>query len=183
MYQFYSRTGKCELISETRKALTALSYCYSLIILNGSPSKISLKCLLLIQSHHKMKSSKSGIYNNPFEIIRTRWNSSPCQSNQNHNGKTSNEIQRSSRYTVHTIDIFSLVVTTTASTSRLVENFQLICCSQRVNATCQYDDSDSQVFKMAERSDGCSGETLLAPCARKKGLQRKMTERLQLSRC
>ena len=32
------------------------------------------------------------------------------------------------------------------------------------------------VFKMAERSDGCSGETLLAPCARKKRLQRKMTK-------
>ena len=32
----------------------------------------------------------------------------------------------------------------------------------------------AEVFKMAERSDGCSGETLLAPCARKKRLQRKM---------
>ena len=31
------------------------------------------------------------------------------------------------------------------------------------------------MFKMAERSDGCSGETLLAPCIRKKRLQRKMT--------
>ena len=29
---------------------------------------------------------------------------------------------------------------------------------------------------MAERSDGCSGETLLSPCTRKKRLQRKMTE-------
>ena len=29
---------------------------------------------------------------------------------------------------------------------------------------------------MAKRSDGCNGETLLAPCARKKRLQRKMTE-------
>ena len=29
---------------------------------------------------------------------------------------------------------------------------------------------------MAERSDGCSGETLLAPCTRKKRLQRKMTK-------
>ena len=27
---------------------------------------------------------------------------------------------------------------------------------------------------MAERSDGCSDETLLAPCRRKKRLQRKM---------
>ena len=32
------------------------------------------------------------------------------------------------------------------------------------------------MFKMAERSDGCSGETLLAPCTRKKRLQRKMTK-------
>ena len=29
---------------------------------------------------------------------------------------------------------------------------------------------------MVERSDGCSGETLLAPCMRKKRLQRKMTK-------
>ena len=33
-----------------------------------------------------------------------------------------------------------------------------------------------KMFKMAERSDGCSGETLLAPCTRKKRLQRKMTK-------
>ena len=33
-----------------------------------------------------------------------------------------------------------------------------------------------KIFKIAERSDGCSGETLLAPCARKKRLQRKMTK-------
>ena len=32
------------------------------------------------------------------------------------------------------------------------------------------------MFKMAERSDGYSGETLLAPCTRKKRLQRKMTK-------
>ena len=31
------------------------------------------------------------------------------------------------------------------------------------------------MFKMAERSDGCSGEALLALCTRKKKLQRKMT--------
>ena len=31
------------------------------------------------------------------------------------------------------------------------------------------------MFSMAERSDGCSGQTLLAPCTRKKRLQRKMT--------
>ena len=29
---------------------------------------------------------------------------------------------------------------------------------------------------MAERSDGCSGETLLAPCTRKRKLQSKMTK-------
>ena len=31
-------------------------------------------------------------------------------------------------------------------------------------------------FKMAERSDGCSGEALLAPCAKRKTMQRKLTE-------
>ena len=48
VYQFYSRTCKCELISETQKALIAFNYCYSLITLNGYPAKICLKCLLLI---------------------------------------------------------------------------------------------------------------------------------------
>ena len=33
-----------------------------------------------------------------------------------------------------------------------------------------------EVFRMAEQSDGCSGETLVARCARKKRLQRRMTE-------
>ena len=33
-----------------------------------------------------------------------------------------------------------------------------------------------EMFKMAKRSDGCSGEKLLAPCTRKKTLQRKMTK-------
>ena len=33
-----------------------------------------------------------------------------------------------------------------------------------------------KMFKMAERSNGCSGETLLAPCIRKKRLQRKMAK-------
>ena len=32
-----------------------------------------------------------------------------------------------------------------------------------------------EVFEMAERSDGCSGETFLAPCARRERMQRKMT--------
>ena len=38
---------------------------------------------------------------------------------------------------------FFFVITTTASTRCLVQNFQLICYSQRVNATSQYKDSDS----------------------------------------
>ena len=33
-----------------------------------------------------------------------------------------------------------------------------------------------KMFKMAERSDGCSGEKLLAPCTREKRLQIKITE-------
>ena len=32
------------------------------------------------------------------------------------------------------------------------------------------------MFRMAERSDGCSGETLLAPCTRKERLQGKITK-------
>ena len=72
---------------------------------------------------------------------------------------------------------FFLVITTPASTRCLVENFQSICYSQWVNATSQYDDSGSPSFlKMAKRSDGCSRITLLASCARKKKLQRKMTK-------
>ena len=71
---------------------------------------------------------------------------------------------------------FFFVITTTTSTRCLVENSQLLCYSQRVNATSQYNDSGSfKMFKMDERSDGCSGETLLARCTRKKKLQRKMT--------
>ena len=38
---------------------------------------------------------------------------------------------------------FLFVITTTVNTRCLVENFQLICYSQRVNATSQYDDSSS----------------------------------------
>ena len=34
------------------------------------------------------------------------------------------------------------------------------------------------MFKMVEGSDGCSGETLLVPCTRKKRLQRKMIKDL-----
>ena len=42
-FQFYSTARKCELISETRKSLIVLKYCHSLITLNGSLRKISLK--------------------------------------------------------------------------------------------------------------------------------------------
>ena len=46
---------------------------------------------------------------------------------------------------------FFFVITTTASTRCLVENFQLICYSQRVNATSQYNDSGtSRGSKLAE---------------------------------
>ena len=38
---------------------------------------------------------------------------------------------------------FFCVITTTASTRCLVQNFQLICYSQLVNATLQYNDSGS----------------------------------------
>ena len=38
---------------------------------------------------------------------------------------------------------FFFVITNTASTRCLVQNFQLICYSQRVNATSQYNDSGS----------------------------------------
>ena len=38
---------------------------------------------------------------------------------------------------------FFFVITTTANTRCLVQNFQLICYSQRVNATSQYNDSGS----------------------------------------
>ena len=38
---------------------------------------------------------------------------------------------------------FFFVITTTASTRCLVENFELICYSQRVNATSEYNNTDS----------------------------------------
>ena len=39
---------------------------------------------------------------------------------------------------------FFFVMTTTVSTRCLVENFQLICYSQQINATLQYNDCGSQ---------------------------------------
>ena len=70
------------------------------------------------------------------------------------------------------------VITTTVSTRCLVEIFQLICYWQRVNATLQYNDSSSSFsfLKWSNNLDGYKGEKLLAPCSRKKRLQRKMTK-------
>ena len=68
---------------------------------------------------------------------------------------------------------FFFVINTAAGTRCLDQNFQLICYSQRVNATSQYNDWEFRMFKMAERSDGCSGETLLALCTRKKGCRER----------
>ena len=66
---------------------------------------------------------------------------------------------------------FFFVITTTTSTSCLVQNFQLICYSHRVNATSQYNDSGSSRFlNMAERSDGRSGDKSVDSFARKKRL-------------
>ena len=74
MFQFYSTTCKCELISEIRKALIALNCCYSLIASNGSPPKSVLnESLLLIQSHHKIESGKSDIYES-FSVRITQVN-------------------------------------------------------------------------------------------------------------
>ena len=73
---------------------------------------------------------------------------------------------------------FFFVITTTASTRCLVENFQLTCYLQRVNATSQYNDSGSsfKMFKMAERSDDCSGEQCSLIIQGKKRLQIKITK-------
>ena len=74
---------------------------------------------------------------------------------------------------------FFFVINTAASTHCLVENFQLICYSQQVNATIQRHNTTTVVVQDVQngrRSDGCSGEALLAPCTRKKRLQRKMTK-------
>ena len=72
---------------------------------------------------------------------------------------------------------FFFFASTTASTRCLVQNFQLICYSQRVNAMSQYNNVVVRdVQNGRTRCDGCSGETLLDPCTRKKRLQRKMTE-------
>ena len=46
---------------------------------------------------------------------------------------------------------FFFVITTTASTRCLVQNFQLICYSQRVNVTSQY--TSGKRKKAAEKDD------------------------------
>ena len=69
---------------------------------------------------------------------------------------------------------FFFVIITATSIRCLVQNCQLICYSQRVKATSQQ--WEFKMFKMAKRSDVCSGETLLVPCTREKRLQRKLTE-------
>ena len=73
---------------------------------------------------------------------------------------------------------FFFFITTTASTRCLDQKFQLICYSLRVNATRHITTTVvvQAVQLIAERLDSWSGETLLAPCTRKKRLQRKMTE-------
>ena len=48
---------------------------------------MKIQCLPVIQFHYKMESGKSPVFGNPFEITRTRWNSSAHQSNENCNGK------------------------------------------------------------------------------------------------
>ena len=51
----------------------------------------------------------------------------------------------------------------------------LICYSQLVNATSQYNNvAVRDVQNGQTRWDRCSGETLLAPCTREKRLQRKI---------
>ena len=53
----------------------------------------------------------------------------------------------------------------------------LICYSQRVNATSQYNNVAVRDVQNGRTGwDRCSGETLLAPCTRKKRLQRKITK-------
>ena len=91
VFQFYSTASECEFISETRKVF-AINCCYSLITLNRSLLKISLKWEY--NAWYGFKDTvkwnmESLVFSKPFEIIRTRWNSSAHQGNQNHNGEIS----------------------------------------------------------------------------------------------
>ena len=72
---------------------------------------------------------------------------------------------------------FFFIITTTTSNRCLVGNFQLICYSQRVNATWQYVDSGSS------NCSKCPNDRMvavvkhwLAPWTGKKRLQRTKTE-------
>ena len=60
---------------------------------------------------------------------------------------------------------FAFVIITTASTRCLVQNFTLICYSQRANATSQYNDSGSSRCSkwLNDRMVVALGKTLLAP--------------------
>ena len=44
------------------------------------------------------------VFNDPFEIIRTQWNSSAHQSNQNYNGKVSKAVPATFKIAVHRSD-------------------------------------------------------------------------------
>ena len=71
---------------------------------------------------------------------------------------------------------FFFVITTAASTRCLVRNFQLICYSQRVNATSQHVQNGRTIGWL-------QWETLLAPCTRNKRLQRNMIDDYYWDRC
>ena len=72
---------------------------------------------------------------------------------------------------------FFFVITTTANTPCLVQNFQLICYPQRVNATSQYNDSgSSRCSKWPKDRMVAVVKHCWLPCTRKKRLQRKMTK-------
>ena len=72
---------------------------------------------------------------------------------------------------------FFFVITTHSEYSLLCSKFStnLLFAASKCYVTIQRQ-WQFKMFKMAERSDGCSDETLLAPCTRKKRLQRKMTK-------
>ena len=71
---------------------------------------------------------------------------------------------------------FFFVITTAASTRCLVQNFQLICYSQRVNTTSQYNDSGSSTCSkwQNDRMVAVVKHCWLLVQGRRK-LQRKMT--------
>ena len=68
---------------------------------------------------------------------------------------------------------FFFVITTTASACCLVQNFQLICYSQRVDATSQYNDSGGSRCSKWPKDRMVA---VVKHCTRKKRLQRKMTK-------